>query len=537
MAYEKTRLDNAIDAINEKLRTHDNKYRRLIKAWKVAKKPSDTASKEDKDNYAKLEVDYDAQLNIRTALQTELNTAIKTRDDFVASEKEKESKSKTEESIDSLKARLEQAKRMKDPAAVQSAQDALDAATTALTGKAPASTAEPTSTDILFIPSWKNNNQPEYRIDADPNKGVIDKTGKTVYFVINKAGQTSNALASLADARNFITSNYTAVDWDNLKKQLVASSYLSKKAYESNDAVAFNAAFNSAIFANSVNNVQNIIEKKNNSNFVPFTDFLNGQKTTGGTESLAGTDKITGFDISTRPEADREADAYFMELQGQVATQAQKDSYFKALHAEELAAESGFVYTTDAKGKRVKEVTSGYNLTAADKLVIAAKVAGKSLGVISLENLQKNGSGIAQSITSVQTLANKYGIQLSAADALEYVKDGLLRGGDNDNKVATERIKQLSMQLYPNLKEFITTGGIPMDVANTLAKLKTTKLGITIPNAMADSDVVTAMGNNTNQNDFNRMLQGKPEWRNTPEAHSIIADMLGLVGKTYGRIG
>jgi len=537
MAYDKTKLDNAIDAINEKLRIHDNKYRRLIKAWKVAKKPSDTASQKDKDNYTKLEVDYDAQLNIRTALQTELNTAIKTRDDFVASEKEKESKSKTEESIDSLKARLEQAKRMKDPAAVQSAQDALDTATTALTGKASASTAEPTSTDVLFIPSWKNNNQPEYRIDADPKKGVIDKTGKTVYFVINKAGQTSNALASLADARNFITSNYTAVDWDNLKKQLVASSYLSKKAYESNDAVAFNAAFNSAIFANSVNNVQNIIEKKNNSNFVPFTDFLNGQKTTGGTESLASTDKITGFDISTRPEADREADAYFMELQGQVATQAQKDSYFKALHAEELAAESGFVYTTDAKGKRVKEVTSGYNLTAADKLVIAAKVAGKSLGVISLEDLQKNGSGIAQSITSVQTLANKYGIKLSAADALEYVKDGLLKGGDNDNKVATERIKQLSMQLYPNLKEFITTGGLPIDIANTFAKLKTTKLGITIPDAMADSDVVTAMGNNTNQNDFNRMLQSKPQWRNTPEAHSIIADMLNLVGKTYGRIG
>jgi len=534
MAYEKVRLDNAIDAINEKLRTHDNKYRRLIDAWKTAKKPLDTGSQKDKDNYAKLEADYDAQLNTRTALQVELNTAIKTRDDFVASEKEKESKDKTEASIDTLKARLEQAKRMKDPAGIQSAQDALDAATTALTGKTPASTAEPTSTDILFIPSWKNNNQPEYRIDADPNKGVIDKTGKTVYFVINKAGQTSNPLASLADARNFITSNYTAVDWDNLKKQLVASSYLSKKAYESNDAVAFNAALNSAIFANSVNNVQNIIEKKNNSNFVPFTDFLNTQKTT---ESLAGTDKITGFDISTRPEADREADAYFMELQGQVATRAQKDSYFKALHAEELAAESGFVYTTDAEGKRVKEVTSGYNLTAADKLVIAAKVAGKSLGVISLEELQKNGSGIAQSITDIQAIGNKYGIQFSAADALGYVKENLLKGGDKDNKVTTERIKQLSMQLYPNLKEFITTGGVPMDVANTFAKLKATKLGVTIPNAMADSDVVTAMSNNTNQNDFNRMLQGKPEWRNTPEARSIITDMINLVGKTYGRMG
>jgi len=537
MAYEKVRLDNAIDAINEKLRIHDNKYRRLINAWKTAKKPLNTASQKDKDNYAKLESNYDAQLNTRTALQVELNTAIKTRDDFVASEKEKESKDKTEASINTLKARLEQAKRMKDPAGIKSAQDALDAATTALTGKTTASTAEPTSTDILFIPSWKNNNQPEYRIDADPNKGVIDKTGKTVYFVINKAGQTSNPLASLADARNFITSNYTAVDWDNLKKQLVASSYLSKKAYESNDAVAFNAALNSAIFANSVNNVQNIIEKKNNSNFVPFTDFLNTQKTTGGTKSLAGTDKITGFDISTRPEADREADAYFMESQGQVATRAQKDDYFKALHAEELAAESGFVYTTDAEGKRVKEVTSGYNLTAADKLVIAAKVAGKSLGVISLEELQKNGSGIAQSISSIQTIGNNYGIQLSAVDALGYVKESLLKGGDKDNKVTTERIKQLSMQLYPNLKEFITTGGVPIDVANTFAKLKATKLGVTIPNAMADSDVVTAMSNNTNQNDFNRMLQGKPEWRNTPEAHSIITDMINLVGKTYGRMG
>ena len=536
MGYDKVKLDNAIDAINEKLRTHDNKYRRLINAWKTAKKPLDTGSQKDKDNYAKLEADYDAQLNTRTALQVELNTAIKTRDDFVASEKEKKSKDKTEASIDTLKARLEQAKRMKDPAGIKSAQDALDAATTALTGKTTASTAEPTSTDVLFIPSWKNNNQPKYTIDVDPNKGVVSN-GKTVYFVINKAGQTSNPLASLADARNFITSNYTAVDWDNLKKQLVASSYLSKKAYESNDAVAFNAALNSAISANSVNNVQNIIEKKNNSNFVPFTDFLNGQKTSGGTGSLASPDKISGFDISTRPEADREADTYFMELQGQVATQAQKDSYFKALHAEELAAEAGIVYTTNAEGKRVKEVTSGYNLTAADKLVIAAKVGGKSLGVVSLEDLQKNGSGIAQSITDVQTIGNNYGIQLSAVDALGYVKESLLKGGDKDNKVTTERIKQLSMQLYPNLKEFITTGGVPMDVANTLAKLKTTKLGVTIPNAMADSDVVTAMSNNTNQNDFNRMLQSKPEWRNTPEAHSIIADMLGLVGKTYGRIG
>lgn len=537
MAYEKVRLDNAIDDINNKLYTHNNKYRRLIEAWRVAKKPLDTASQKDKNNYARLETEYDTQLNIKNTLQTELETAIKTRDNFVALEKEKKSKNKIEASIDTFKARLEQAKRMKDDVGIKNAQDALDAVITTLNKKAPNSTAEPTSTDILFIPSWKNNNQPQYTIDVDPNKGVIDKSGKTVYFVINKTGQTSNPLMSLADARNFITSNYTAIDWDNLKKQLVASSYLSKKEYDSNNAVAFNKAFNSAIFVNSVNNVQNIIEKKNNSNFVPFTDFLNTQKTNGGTESLAGSDKISGFDISTRPEADREADAYFMELQGQVATRAQKDSYFKDLHAEELAAESRFVYTTDAKGKRVKEVTSGYNLTAADKLVIAAKVAGKSLGIISLEDLQKNGSGIAQSITSVQTLANKYGIKFSAADALEYVKDGLLRGGDSDNKVATERIKQLSMQLYPNLKEFIGTGGIPMDVANTFAKLKTTKLGVTIPDAMADNDVVTAMSNNTNQNDFNRMLQSRPEWRNTPEAHSIIEDILGLVGKAYGRIG
>lgn len=537
MAYDKAKLDGIILFTRKKLNTHDEKYSGIVKAWKVAKKPLDTALQKDKDNYAKLETDYNAQLNIRTVLQRELDTAIKTRNDFLKSEKQTEFKNKAEVSINTLKAKLEEAKRMKDPAGIQSAQDALNAATTALTGETSASTAEPTSTDILFIPSWKNNNQPDYTIDADPNKGVLYKGGKTVYFVINKAGQTSNPLASLADARNFITSNYTAVDWDNLKKQLVASSYLSKKAYDSNDAVAFNAALNSAISANSVNNVQNIIEKKNNSNFVPFTDFLNSQKTTGGTGSLASPDKMSGFDISTRPEADREADAYFMELQGERATQIQKDNYFNALHKEELAAEAGVVYTTNAEGKRVKEVTSGYNLTAADKLVIAAKVAGKSLGVISLEDLQKNGSGIAQSITDVQTIGNNYGVQLSATDALGYVKDGLLKGGDKDNKVTTERIKQLSMHLYPNLKEFIATGGLPMDVANTFAKLKTTKLGVTIPNPMADSDVVTAMGNNTNQNDFNRMLQSKPEWRNTPEAHSIIADMLGLVGKTYGRIG
>ena len=49
MAYDKAKLDGIILFTRKKLNTHDEKYSGIIKAWKVAKKPLDTASQKDKD--------------------------------------------------------------------------------------------------------------------------------------------------------------------------------------------------------------------------------------------------------------------------------------------------------------------------------------------------------------------------------------------------------------------------------------------------------------------------------------------------------
>jgi hypothetical protein len=231
--------------------------------------------------------------------------------------------------------------------------------------------------------------------------------------------------------------------------------------------------------------------------------------------------------FSTRGEAKQLLDTYYTDLIGRTATAEEQADFFDKLHTAENKAVSTVTGRT----------TVGSTLVDADRMVIAAQVAKVSLKGTDAETILSNkaGSQVAIDIANLQKNAAAYGQTLSAAEAFKLVANNV---GQKDflNK-QTERLRQLSITMNPNLAQHIKDGGTVKEVADSYAYTKARKLGVVVPDSIADKDVMNAITQNgglMTMSDFNRQMQADPRWRKTEEAQNIAADFTSTILQSFG---
>ena len=273
-------------------------------------------------------------------------------------------------------------------------------------------------------------------------------------------------------------------------------------------------------------------------NGIDFDSWLNSSSSSvPGTPSQAGTKSRKDSAFTTVDDADREIDAFILDAIGRSATMEEKKAFFKAISAREKSSSVVSKTTKDSKGDVVGLVQTGDLVTAQERLDISFSILknalkGTDIGTI-LES--SKGSKVAVDISNLQSYASSYGISMTSGKAFEYIVAGL---GDKDylNK-QKERLRQLAIQMYPTYKDHFTAGGTLEDVTDQYAFAKSKKLGVTVGKSTEDKDVMDAISKGTTLNDFNLQLQGKPEWRLTPEAHQIGANFAENILTTFGMMG
>lgn len=251
---------------------------------------------------------------------------------------------------------------------------------------------------------------------------------------------------------------------------------------------------------------------------VPTIDvFIQSKKAggkTGGSKSYST--------ITKRGDAKKELDEYMLDLRGTISTPEEEEAYYKKLRATEQKA-----VLTIGDG-----FTTGQKLDQADHILIAVEVAKKSLKGTDVEKLLASGGQAALDIADLQEYSAKYGIEMSAADALKYVATGL---GQKDYILKQqERIRQTAITLNPQLKDHFLAGGTYKDIADQYKNAKQRKLGITITDSLKDKDITDAISKGVSINDFNMQLQGKAEWRKTSEANFMVDGFINKLGEMWG---
>jgi len=308
---------------------------------------------------------------------------------------------------------------------------------------------------------------------------------------------------------------------DALKKQLINANYLTAKSAASID---WWQGLDDMIDAYTVSVVSSA-KLGGAKTIQPITSFITMKS--GGAGGTGGSKTNKYQVITTRGDAKRQLDEYLLDLRGSTSTPEELNEYSDELNKRESKA-----IRTEKDG-----VYTGSVLEESDRILIAVKVAKKSLGGMDVDALlsSSKGSRAALDITDLQSYASAYGIQMSASDALKYVVAGL--GQTDYLKKQEERIRQLSMTMYPNLKDHITAGGTVMEVADQYARSKSNKLGVTIKTSTQDKDVMDALNSGKSIAQFDRDMQAKPEWGLTPEAHSITNDFTTTFLKSFGLVG
>ena len=241
--------------------------------------------------------------------------------------------------------------------------------------------------------------------------------------------------------------------------------------------------------------------------------------------------------LTDRGGSDRYIDSYFTSAVGRAATKEEKNAFYNQLNKLEGSARIATTTTTDAGGAAKNVSSIGSNITDADRTVLAASIASKTLSNTPVDALMKSAKP-GQIVTDINTLmsaASDYGIVMTPQDALRRLSSGL---GQTDY-VAKQKdvLKQLAITTMPNLAAHIQAGGTVKDVADLYANVKTRKLGVTIPDSTADNEimsVINAKGGMVNMNDYERQLQADPRWRTTAEAHKVADDFTNTILQSFG---
>ena len=380
----------------------------------------------------------------------------------------------------------------------------------------------PVSTDATSSNAVQSTPQEDYAgYTLDPTGKVFGPGGVQGLFV--PVPDSSGKLVN-----QFITSGNKAIEsflkpyqgsgqLDTLKKKLVASGYVKQ---EQLNGTAWLGGLTDMLSNYSSDYLYKI--KIEGAKDVPSIDVFMSQKKAG-----TGTGSKSYRVITTRGDAKKLLDSYMSDLVGRPATKEEESAFYDQLHTAENKAA---VTTTGG-------TTTGSVLADADRLMIAAGIARKTLRGTNVDELLKSsiGSTVASDIASIQKYAAAYGVEMTSAEALKRVADGI---GQKDYVAKQEeRLRLIAKQLHPNLSAHIDAGGTVADIADQYAYAKSKKLGVAVPMSTTDSDVMNAVNSGMSVSDFNRAMQQKPEWRKTDEAHSVANDFVNTMLKTFGLVG
>ena len=228
--------------------------------------------------------------------------------------------------------------------------------------------------------------------------------------------------------------------------------------------------------------------------------------------------------ITTRGDAKKMLDNYLVDLVGRPSTADEEKNFYSQLNS----AENKAVQTT-TNGTQVGSV-----LSDADRLMIAAQVAGKALKGTDAETLMnsKTPGQLSAEIKSLMSTASDYGVPMTAQDALGRLTQNL--GQKNYLQAQQDRIKQTAIAVHPYLADHIKAGGTVKDVADVYARQHAQKLGTVIPDSTANKDVMSALARGISLDQYDRELQAKPEWRTTAEAHKVANDFANNILSSFG---
>ena len=243
---------------------------------------------------------------------------------------------------------------------------------------------------------------------------------------------------------------------------------------------------------------------------------------------------------TTRPDSDEEANRFSMENIGRNATKEEKDAYFKMLNAAEKKAVVKSVGTTGDTTRSA--VDSGSFIDLTDKTLMLGKIFADSIAGSDLDTIVKSGAGAAQSINSIKTYAQRYGINLSDEQAMGYVVNNLKTGKDLAANQA--KIQKLSKIKYGNLSNFIDDDTSVEDIASE-AMYKVSQLtGIPYKSLSVNNSVVAkALANNGKPGvmtdaEIDYLIKTDPEtkslWLKTPKAKEEAAGYANGILRMFG---
>jgi hypothetical protein len=520
-------------------------YNRALKASNAAKLllADLNKAKPGTPQHDSLKAKYDAAKADATKYEAERVARKKEIDDAATNEKSTTAAAKDKASaksdIPQLEYQLQAAKNEGNPDKVKAAQDALKAAQDKVMGVKPKQTTEGGVEDNGLNDVSKDKFA-SYTINSDGS--VVKPGGFRVYFVSTKNTDGSSTLqeyTSVATARDAFLKNYSEPgQLDALKQQLRARNFISAKQLASGDWLSGLDTMLGKYTFDAVSLV-----KYGGAKEAPLIDAWFGSAkggTSSDSTSKAGTWKDTGLDLTTVGDAYKEINDYMLDALGREATQEEKDAYYKDINARELKSSVETVEVRDATGKITKSKRTGDFVSPDERLNSKNAVVIKALEGTDAGELLKSakGSQVAVQIAELQKAGASYGQPLSAGEALKYV----IAGGAQKDAVAkqTERMRLNSMTIYGNLKDHIRDGGNVKDIADQYALIKAKKLGIPVTDAYNDKDVQMALtkdGGLMSTAEFNRRMQGKAEWLDTPEAHDVAADFANTILKSFGFMG
>jgi hypothetical protein len=352
------------------------------------------------------------------------------------------------------------------------------------------------------------------------NDGTVTNATTSGVFVMetDAAGNTTPKFyTSKASGRDAFLKEYAKTGkLEDLKAQLLASGYIKKEQINNGTWVT---GIDEMLVAYTIKAVSDV---KYNGVKEPMgmNSFL-ALKKAGGSGS-GGPSKYQV--VTTRGDAKKILNAYLMDLVGGNSTPDEEEEFYNLLHVAE-----GKAVQTSANG-----VTTGRVFTEEERLLLAAKVARKRLAGTDVGELLKSnkGSQVSMDIAALQKTAASYGVPMTPAEALKYVAAGL--GQENFLAKQGERLKLIGKQLHPTLAAHIDAGGTVKDIADVYGLAKSTKLGTVVTDSTYDKDVMDALGKGISVTDFERMLQGKDEWRTSPEANRTVNNFIDKLAQTWG---
>ena len=382
-----------------------------------------------------------------------------------------------------------------------------------------------------------------YTIDAS---GTVMGTSGPVYLTstVGIDGQsTVISHSSIAEARAEFLKGYSAPgQMDVLKQTLLAKHYINAKDVSAGDLHWVQKGVDTLIgkFTYDATSQMQFGKAKEPPTMASWLGSSASGVAVTGTVSKAGTKTQVDTTNTTIGDADTEINNFMMDSVGRPATVEEKKAFFAKITAAEKASGVSTAVTRNAAGDVLKTAQTGALVTADERTAIAVGIVQGALKGTTASALEASGKGskIADDIATLQANSASYGKSLSAGEAYAIVQQGF---GQKDYVAKqTERMRLNAMTIYGNLKQHIQDGGTVKDITDHYASLKATKLGIVIPDSLADKDVMGAVtGTNglMSTADFTRQMQANPLWRQTEEAHNTAADFANTILKSFGLMG